>query len=151
VAGAVGLLSVKIFGGAGNDARALAQNLGEAVQLTNILRDLGEDTLLGRVYLPRELLAAHGVPVTTPAEILKHPKLAQVCADLARRARARFAESARLIAANDRHALKPANVILVLYQRLLDKLAARDFARPEDRVSLSTPEKLWIALRYGLL
>ena len=53
--------------------------------------------------------------------------------------------------ANDRHALKPANVILVLYQRLLDKLAARDFARPEDRVSLSTPEKLWIALRYGLL
>jgi presqualene diphosphate synthase len=151
VAGAVGLLSVKIFGGAGNDARALARNLGEAVQLTNILRDLGEDTALGRVYLPRELLTAHDVPITTPAEILRHPKLKLVCADLARIARRRFAESARLIAANDRRALRPANVILVLYRRLLDKLASREFAEPDVRVSLSKLEKLWIALRYGLL
>jgi phytoene synthase len=150
VAGAVGLLSVRIFGATGDDERALAEYLGLAVQLTNILRDLGEDSGLGRVYLPRELLDAHGIAITTPAEILRHPNLAAVCADLGATASQRFATAHRLILRNDRRALRPALVILMLYRNLLDKLVARNFARPEERVSLSTPEKLWIALRYGI-
>lgn len=150
VAGAVGLLSVRIFGARGNDARALAENLGLAVQLTNILRDLGEDSGLGRVYLPRELLDAHGIAITSPADILHHPNLPAVCADLAATASRRFATAYRLIQSNDRRTLRPALVILMLYRNLLDKLVARNFARPEERVSLSTLEKLWIALRYGI-
>ena len=67
VAGAVGLLSVRIFEAPRQGRRELAHALGEAVQLTNVLRDLDEDAGLGRLYLPRELLQKHGVPVETPS------------------------------------------------------------------------------------
>ena len=80
VAGAVGLLCVRIFGAPRADGIALADALGEAVQLTNILRDIAEDAELGRLYLPRELLSKHGrARRYRPTAALRDPRLAGAC------------------------------------------------------------------------
>lgn len=151
VAGAVGLLSVRIFGAPREAGIALARALGEAVQLTNILRDLDEDAGLGRLYLPRELLEKHGVPAGSPTATLRHPQLPPVCDELARVAQRRFDEAAVLIAAMPRRPLKPARMILIVYQRLLARLQQRGFSRLDEPVSLSKAEKLWLVLRYGIV
>ena len=76
VASAVGRLSVRIFGLAPEPGKALAHHLGRALQLTNILRDIDEDAAIGRLYLPREALAAAGVTTDEPLEAAADPKLA---------------------------------------------------------------------------
>lgn len=151
VAGAVGRLSVRIFGAGGPDGEALASALGEAVQLTNVLRDLDEDAQLGRLYLPRELLVAHGVPITTPTAVLRHPALPGVCRNLADMAEERFSAAAALIGRGSRRALRPARVMMEVYRRILERLRERGFERLDERVGLSRREKLLVALRYGLL
>src|SRR5262249_35113596 len=98
-AGAGGLLSVRIFGAPRAGGRELARSLGEAVQLTNVLRDLAEDADLGRLYLPRELLLKHGVAVDTPQDALRHPRLAAACEELAAIADRRFKEALALLSA----------------------------------------------------
>jgi presqualene diphosphate synthase len=150
VAGAVGRLSLPIFGGAGDNAAALASALGEALQYTNILRDLGEDMRLGRLYLPRERLAAHGIASDDPATVLAHPNVGAVCKELAQHARHRFAESAALIAQGDVKRLKPCRVMMVVYQRILSGLEARGWEDPTAPFRLSKPTKAWIALRHGI-
>ena len=150
VAGAVGLLCVRIFGAPRTEGIALAEALGEAVQLTNILRDIGEDAGLGRLYLPRELLAKHSVTDTTPMAALRNPRLAAVCAELEAFAVKRFAEAQAILARLSRADMKPARLILVVYQRLLQRLHASGYRDPERRVSLSKAEKLWLIARHGI-
>jgi squalene synthase HpnD len=145
VAGAVGRLSVHVFGAAGPEGDRLAASLGEAVQLTNLLRDLAEDGRDGRLYLPRELLLQHGVP-TSPAMALSHPALAQVCREVARGAEARFTEAGQALAKLPRRPLTPARIIMGIYRRLLAKLVAQGFRRLEPKVRLTKGEKLRIAL-----
>jgi phytoene synthase len=151
VAGAVGLLSIRVFGAPGDDTRRGALALGEALQLTNILRDLAEDAARGRLYLPRELLGQHGVSSADPARVLRDPGLPEVCAALAARARARFADAERHFGRADRRALRPALVMMHVYRRTLDRLIARGWRQLEEPVRLARPERLWLALRYGLL
>lgn len=150
VAGAVGRLSLPIFGGAGEKAEALATALGEALQYTNILRDLGEDMRLGRLYLPRERLIAHGIDSDDPATVLAHPNIGAVCTELVQHARERFAESAALIAQGDAKRLKPCRVMMAVYQRILEGLVARGWSEPTAPFRLSKPAKAWIALRHGI-
>jgi len=150
VAGAVGLLSVRIYGLPEAEGRTLAHALGEAVQLTNILRDIDEDAGLGRLYLPAELLQQHGVP-PAPAAAIRHPALGAVAAEVARAARTRFAQAEAVLAAVDRRRARPARVIFAVYSRLLERLLAVGFAAPRHRVSLGKLEKLWLALRHGVL
>ena len=151
VAGAVGLLSVRVFGAAGETARRLALTLGEALQLVNILRDLAEDAARGRLYLPRELLAAHGIASREPRAVLADPALGAVCDDLAAAARRRFAEARHLLAACPRRPMRPAVVMMTVYRRLLDRLVRRGWTRLDAPVRLSAAEKLWVALRHGVL
>ena len=151
VAGAVGLLSIRVFGAAGEDARHGALALGEALQLTNILRDLAEDAARGRLYLPRELLEQHRVSRTDPTRALRDPGLPRVCEALAARAGLRFADAERHFGRADRRALRPALVMMHVYRRTLDRLSARGWRQLEDPVRLARPERLWLALRYGLL
>ncbi|MEX0814604.1 MAG: presqualene diphosphate synthase HpnD, partial [Dongiaceae bacterium] len=151
VAGAVGLLSVRVFGATGETARRLALTLGEALQLVNILRDLREDAERGRLYLPRELLAAHGIASRDPRVVLAHPALGAVCDDLAAVARRRFAEARVLLAACPRRPMRPAVVMMTVYGRLLDRLVRRGWTRLDAPVRLSAAEKFWVALRHGVL
>lgn len=150
VAGAVGMLSIHAFGAREPAAREIAVVLGEALQITNILRDLAEDAELGRLYLPRELLSAAGIESSEPVEVLRHPGLAQVCEKLAAMARARFKRTHELMAGCDPRPLKPCILMIQVYQRILDRLERRGWDRPDLAVRISKLEKLWIALRYGL-
>lgn len=151
VAGAVGMLSIKCFGAQEREAEELAVVLGEALQLTNILRDIAEDAERGRLYLPRELLEKHGIESRDAQEVLRHPALAKVSAELAEVAHARFAQSRALIARCDRKHLKPAILMMEVYDRVLTRLEARGWDKPEQPVKVSKLAKLWIALRYGIL
>jgi phytoene synthase len=151
VAGAVGRLSLRIFGAPEDCQPDLARALGEAVQLTNVLRDLAEDAGVGRLYLPRELLEKHGVPTDSAAAALRHASLPQVCDEVAASALARFDEAARMIEGQGRRELRAARVIMMIYRRLLERLMARGFARYAEPVRVGKLQKVWIALRYGLL
>ncbi len=150
VAGAVGLLSVKIFGVSGPAARTVALTLGRALQLTNFLRDLLEDAELGRLYLPRELLEAHGIETRDPAAVLRHPALTAVCGDLAEIAGERFADARGALRDRPRRAVRPALVMMNVYRRVLDRLMRRGWDRLDQPVRLHGAEKFWLALRYGI-
>ncbi len=151
VAGAVGRLSVRVFGSTEAAADEVAYELGQALQLTNILRDLDEDAARGRLYLPRELLEAHGVGERDSLAVLGHPALPGVCADLAALARQRFANAAAALDKCARGPMRPAFAMMAVYRRILDRLEARGWTRLDERVGLSKPEKLWIAFRHGVL
>jgi squalene synthase HpnD len=149
VAGAVGRLSVRAFGDASADADRVAQALGRALQLTNVLRDVHEDAMRGRLYLPREYLAAEQVP-PLPLPALADPGLAAVCARLACDAHARFAEAKAAMRRCDSRAMRPARLMAATYAAILARLERRGWQHPEQPAKLPRAEKLWIALRYGL-
>lgn len=152
VAGAVGRLSVRVFGVPQPLGDELAYAQGQALQLTNILRDLREDAERDRLYLPADLLAAQGIEDNRDAlAVLAHPGLAAVCTRLAALARERFAETRRLAQACDRRRVRPAVIMREVYQRTLTRLIARGWQRWAEPVSVSSAEKLWVALRYGLI
>src|SRR5262249_24425984 len=81
VAAAAGRISVRIFGESSSGGQRVAAELGRALQLTSILRDLAEDARRHRLYLPREVLHAHGIFATTPSWVLAHPALPDACRD----------------------------------------------------------------------
>ncbi|TCZ62901.1 squalene/phytoene synthase family protein [Roseicella aquatilis] len=150
VAGSVGAMSVRIFGAPEAESFGLA--LGHTFQLTNILRDVDEDALRERVYIPRDLLAAAGIPDGPARDITGHPNFPAICARLGERARGGFAAAERDIRAYDPRALLPAAVMMWGYRRLLDRLLARGWERRGERPRLSTGEKLrmaWMALGLG--
>ncbi len=154
VAGAVGLLSVRVFGCADGRADSFALSVGAALQLTNILRDLAEDAGLGRVYLPREVLAAAGIHADDPDAIIAHRNLPGACAALAEAARRRFAEARAALAdmaPRDRAALRPAVIMMAVYGRLLDRLVRGGWRRLDPPVRVPGAEKMWIAVRHGML
>jgi phytoene synthase len=151
VAGAVGHLSVHVFGDGGDDAHRVADALGRALQLTNILRDLDEDARRGRLYLPRELLDRHGIRTDDPIEVLRHPSLPAVCRELAEIAERHFAEAERAMALCSRRAMRPAAVMGAFYHAMLEALVASGWRDPAARVSLSKPRKLWLVLRHGIV
>ncbi len=151
VAGAVGMLSIRAFGAKEPEAREIAIALGEALQITNILRDLGEDADRGRLYLPADLLAREGIESRAPAEVLDDPALPAVLASLADMARKRFARTRELIARCRRRPLRPCILMMEIYSRTLDRLEQRGWDRPRDPVAVPKWTKIWIALRHGLL
>lgn len=129
VAGAVGLLSMRIFGAwRGQVSQDFALALADAFQLTNILRDVEEDAALGRLYLPREMLERAGLP-TEPAAIPGHPGLRQVGAELGALARAEFDRARAGIPAHSRLALTPALMMMGVYETYLARMEAASFER----------------------
>lgn len=151
VASAVGRLSVCAFGADGPAALKVAHHLGRALQLTNILRDLAEDATRGRLYLPRDNLARHGLAGLAPAEVLEHGNLRLVCREVAEIARLHFAQAGATIRACPRAPMRPARLIEAMYRALLDRLVAKDWADPRSRVSLPKWRKIWLVLRHGMI
>jgi phytoene synthase len=143
-AGAVGMLSMRVFGawmGAQSERAALA--LGDAFQLTNILRDVEEDAAIGRLYLPREALQAAGVPTDDPVAAARHPELWRACAEVGRLARADFETARAAMAGHSRGALAPALLMMGVYEGYLAKMEARGFRRRGGPVKMSKFAKLW--------
>lgn len=150
VAGAVGMLAIRVFDRADPDTERFALALGEALQLTNILRDLAEDAELHRLYLPRELLRAAGIDATDPETVLAHPALPKACEALADLAEARFAEARSAIAGQARGSLWAATAMMVLYHRLLKRLRAAGWRDLKARVRVGRRESAWVAVRCML-
>lgn len=147
VASTVGLLLVRILGARNPDSLEYARQMGIAVQLTNVLRDVGEDAAAGRIYLAREDLERMQVP----PESLRAGKLGEetrlLLALYAERARIRYEAAARLLPAEDRRALRPAEAMGGIYRALLDELHARGFPCLGPALRLSKPRRLAIAAR----
>lgn len=146
VASAVGRLSIRVFGDASAKADEVAYALGRGLQLTNILRDVGEDAANGRLYLPRELLLAAAVP-TTPEGALASPNLSRVCAKLAEMADENFARANAAMAFCDAKAMRPARLMEASYRPLLSILRKRDFNYTQGRITLPKWRKLLLAAR----
>lgn len=145
VAGTVGLLSMRIFGawrGARSEEFTLA--LADALQVTNILRDVEEDAKIGRIYLPQEALArAHIAP--SPATIADDPNLPAVRAELGQRARASFQRARATIRHHSRFRLAPALAMLGVYEGYLARMESDHF-RFRGPLQISRSKKL----RHGL-
>ena len=150
VASTVGLLLVRILGARSPDSLEYARQMGIAVQLTNVLRDVGEDAAAGRIYLAREdLERLHVRP-----ESLREGKLDEetrlLFALYAERARIRYEAAARLLPAEDRRALRPAEAMGAIYRALLDELHARGFPCLGPALRLPKRRRLAIAARVWL-
>jgi phytoene synthase len=143
VAGSIGRLSVGVFG-ADERVRALelADRLGVAFQLTNILRDVTEDLAEGRVYLPREDLDAFGVDLTAPGE-----GFAPLVRFEAERAERWYGEGLRLLPLLDRTSASSVSAMAAAYRRLLRRIEREPEAVLTRRVSLPSWEKGWVAAR----
>jgi phytoene synthase len=151
VASAVGHLSVHVFGDSSDAAHAVAESLGRALQLTNILRDLDEDAGRGRLYLPREILDRHGIRGTDPTAVIRHPALPAVCREVASIAEQHFLSSVSAMENCSRRAMRPAAVMAAIYHATLSTLLRSGWRDPATRVSVSKPLKLWLVLRHGLI
>ena len=153
VASAVGLASIEIFGYDDPRTRDYAVELGLALQLTNILRDVAQDARRDRIYLPLEDLQRYGV---SEAEMLaavadqgapRSPGLRSLLAFEAERARSHYAAAARALPDRDRHAMRAAEIMGAVYRAVLEEWARRGHPVAGPRLQLSKPRKLWIALR----
>jgi presqualene diphosphate synthase len=151
VASAVGRLSVLIFGMPEAEGRLTAHHLGRALQLTNILRDIDEDAGIGRLYLPRESLAAAGITATEPEAVLADVRIGRVCDEVAARARSHFAEAHDAMRRCPRRTTRSPRLMGAVYRTILDRTVARGWAPPRPRVKLSKPQLAWAILRHGLL
>jgi presqualene diphosphate synthase len=147
VACAVGRLSVRVFGMQPGAGLALADHLGRALQLTNILRDLDEDAALGRLYLPREALTAAGIAASDPATVLADPAIGKVSAVIVALAQAHFREAKAIMAKSPRRAVRAPRIMGEAYRAILDKLVARGFAPPRPPVRLPRARLILIMLR----
>jgi phytoene synthase len=149
VASVVGLISIRIFGYRDPQAEPLAERTGIAFQLTNIIRDVREDALLGRVYLPQEDLARFGRSVAElePSR-LGNGFQAAVWADILRfeadRAREFYRAADELIPLINEDCQPALWTLVTIYRRLLDKIALKQYDVFRERVRLTVPEKLKI-------
>lgn len=146
VASTVGLLCIGIFGCRTPDAEAYAVDLGIAFQLTNILRDVGEDARRGRIYLPLEDLAQFDCDERAILEGRWTPAVGALLAFECGRARAYYLRARLRLAPEHRRALAPAEAMRAIYERLLARIEARRFDVFRGRVALSPYRKMGLAL-----
>ena len=150
VAGTVGLLSIRVFGAWKSEASdRFALALGDALQLTNILRDVEEDARIGRLYLPSELLEGHGLSHPTPQAVAALPNLAKVRAELGGEAKAFYNEARILARLHDRRALRPALMMMGAYEGYLIEMERRRWLLTGTERLQSKRQKLFRGLRYA--
>jgi phytoene synthase len=149
VACAVGLVSIRLFGCTSPAAEPYAVALGRALQLTNILRDVGEDLANGgRVYLPLDDLARFGYAENDLAAQVRDARFLALMEYEVARAGGFFREAAALLPAADRRALRPARIMAEIYQNLLDRMRRDGFHVFDRRYQVSRARKLAILAKH---
>ncbi|MBK6296197.1 MAG: presqualene diphosphate synthase HpnD [Rhodoferax sp.] len=151
VAGVVGEVAALIFGQTQAQTTAYAHKLGLAFQLTNIIRDVGEDARRGRIYLPVDELKRFGV---TAQEVLNRGYSERFTALMkfqAERAQAVYDEALALLPQADRRAQKPGLMMAAIYRALLREIEADKFQVLHQRISLTPLRKFWLAWRVQAL
>ena len=145
VASVVGLLSAEIFGHEHRQTLKYAHDLGLALQLTNIIRDVGEDARRGRIYLPIEDLQRFGVPAKDILEARYSDAFRELMVFQAERAEHFYEQALAQLPAGDRKAQRPGLVMAAIYRTLLREIAADGFQVLDRRISLTPVRKVWIA------
>lgn len=147
VAGVVGLLAAGIFGY--REARTLeyAKDLGIAFQLTNIIRDVGEDARKNRIYLPMEDLKRFGLPAAEILALKETPAFRSLMQFEAERARGYYERALAALPKADRRAQRPGLIMAAIYRTLLTEIERDGFPVLTQRISLTPLRKLWIAWR----
>jgi phytoene synthase len=147
VASTVGLLAAEIFGYEDRHTLKYAHDLGLAFQLTNIIRDVGEDARRGRIYLPADEMARFCVTAEDILRARSSDAFRTLMAFQIERAEHHYAQAFAQLPARDRRAQRPGLVMAAIYRTLLDEIR-RDGCRVlERRVALTPVRKLWIAWR----
>ncbi len=151
VASAVGLASIEIFGYRNPGTREYARELGQALQLTNILRDVTPDAAKGRIYVPLDELARFGVGESQFLEAARtgqgSTSITALLAFQGDRARHSHERAAALLPAEDRRAMASARVMGAVYRELLDEIERRGYPLGGTTLSLPRRRKAWLALR----
>ena len=147
VASAVGLICIEIFGYRNQSAKIYAERLGIAFQLTNIIRDVGEDAARGRIYLPLEDLARFNVSEAEILNSIYSPRFRQLLEFEAQRARGYYREAEEALADEDRGSMLPAEGMRLIYASLLERIARAEYRVFDRRMRLSTPRKLYLVGR----
>ena len=154
VAGVVGEVAAAIFGGPRNkddrEIRRYAHELGLAFQLTNIIRDVGEDARRGRIYLPQDELARFGVAEADILNGRSTPEFQALMQFQFERAAACYDRALAALPVSARRAQRPGLVMAAIYRTLLDEIRRANFPVLHARVSLTPLRKLWLAGRTWL-
>lgn len=145
VAGVVGILSASIFGYTNPKTLAYAEKLGLAFQLTNIIRDVGDDARKGRIYLPVNELQQFGVTANDLLKLQHSDKFEALMAFQAKRAQAIYDEALALLPKEDRRAQRPGLMMASIYRTLLDEIQRDGYHVLNQRISLTPLRKLWLA------
>ncbi|SDL91687.1 farnesyl-diphosphate farnesyltransferase [Oryzisolibacter propanilivorax] len=151
VAGVVGEVAARIFGQTEDATTQYAHRLGLAFQLTNIIRDVGEDALRGRIYLPISELQQFDVKASEITQRQYSERFAALMRFQCERARRTYDEALALLPAADRRAQKPGLMMASIYRTLLDEIEADGFQVLHQRTSLTPLRKFWLAWKMQAL
>jgi phytoene synthase len=147
VAGIVGEVAASIFGVSDRATLKYANKLGLAFQLTNIIRDVGEDVRRGRIYLPEDELAQFGVSISDLTQTRMTDNFLRLMEFQTQRALHTYDEALALLPAADRKAQRPGLIMAAIYRTLLEEIQADGFQVLDRRTSLTPLRKLWLAWR----
>lgn len=151
VAGVVGEVAARIFGQSQDGTTAYAHKLGQAMQLTNIIRDVGEDAMRGRIYLPVSELQQFDVKAHEILQRKHSDRFIALMQFQAQRAHALYDEALALLPPEDRRAQKPGLMMASIYRTLLREIEDEDFKVLNQRISLTPVRKLWLAWKVQAL
>ncbi|MEZ5650602.1 MAG: presqualene diphosphate synthase HpnD [Burkholderiaceae bacterium] len=150
VAGVVGQCAARIFGSRGPQIDAYAETLGLAFQLTNIIRDVGEDARRGRIYLPVDELQRFGVAQHDVLAARTTPAFVELMRFQGQRARSQFEHAYRLLPESERRAQRPGLMMAAIYAHLLREIETDGYRVLEHRVALTPIRKLLLAWKTWL-
>ncbi|HSV79149.1 MAG TPA: presqualene diphosphate synthase HpnD [Ramlibacter sp.] len=151
VAGVVGEVAARIFGQTEPATTDYAHKLGLAFQLTNIIRDVGEDALRGRIYLPVNELQRFDVKAHEILQRQHSDRFVALMRFQAQRAHALYDEALATLPPADRRAQKPGLMMASIYRTLLREIEEEDFKVLNQRISLTPVRKLWLAWKVQAL
>ncbi|MDP2134051.1 MAG: squalene/phytoene synthase family protein, partial [Sulfuritalea sp.] len=147
VASVVGLLAAEIFGYSDRQTLKYAHDLGLAFQLTNIIRDVGEDARRGRIYLPQDEMARFGVSETDLLQANYTDNFRQLMEFQVERAQNLYRQAFAQLPAADRKAQRAGLIMAAIYRATLDEIVRDRFRVLDQRISLPPLRKLWLAGR----
>jgi len=150
VASVVGLLAAEIFGYTDRQTLKYAHDLGMAFQLTNIIRDVGEDARRGRIYLPLDELAQFGVHTNDILDARETPEFQRLMAFQIERAQRFYQQALAQLPAVDRKSQRVGLIMAAIYRATLEEVAASGCHVLRERVSLTPRYKLWLAFKAWL-
>jgi len=152
VASVVGLICIEIFGYQYEETKEYAVNLGIALQLTNILRDIKADAARGRIYLPLEDLRAFGYTEEDLMANRYNLPFIELMRFETRRAREFYGKARAALRPDERKTMFAAEIMDAIYYRILEKIELNEFnVFAKKKISVRTPHKLWIAFKLWLV